>query len=113
VRRIARRAGRGAEACDARRNFLLGPARRDAFLSDTGGGVLARAGARRRVTHRDCGCFRARWARGHAWPGGCDGEGSKQAQRTSKATESAMMLAFVMAVVGVAVLGTLNLVAAR
>jgi hypothetical protein len=34
-------------------------------------------------------------------------------QRTSNQREHAMMIAFVMAIVGIAVLGTLNLVAAR
>jgi hypothetical protein len=39
--------------------------------------------------------------------------GNEAAQRTSNQAEHAMMIAFVMAIVGITVLGTLNLVAAR
>jgi hypothetical protein len=56
----------------------------------------------------------ARSRRGPArWPGGCDGEGTKQRSEPRTKAEHAMMIAFVMAIVGITVLGTLNLVAAR
>jgi hypothetical protein len=47
------------------------------------------------------------------WPGGCDEEETKQRSEPRSPQEHAMMFAFVMALVGVAVLGTMNLVAAR
>ena len=72
------------------------------------------AGARSPVTLRDGRVFRARSARPRRWPGGCDGRDRSERKRNLEAQrEHAMMIAFVMAVAGIAVLGTLNLVAAR
>jgi hypothetical protein len=75
--------------------------------------VPLRARARSPVTLRAAEGFRAARPSSGGWPGRCDGEETKQAQRTSQPREHAMMIAFVMAVVGIAVLGTMNLVAAR
>jgi hypothetical protein len=47
------------------------------------------------------------------WPGGCDEDETKQRRKPRSPREHAMMIAFVMAIAGIAVLGTLNLVAAR
>jgi hypothetical protein len=60
-----------------------------------------------------CGGFEARARRALRWPGGCDGEETKQRSEPRSKREHAMMIAFVMAIAGVAVLGTLNLIAAR
>jgi len=76
--------------------------------------VLAlRARARAHVTPRDGRAIRAYPGLERGWRGGCDGEGSKQRSEPRSPREHAMMIAFVMAVAGIAVLGTMNLVAAH
>ena len=71
------------------------------------------------ITTRKCAQSFARVARAIPWPAACSSTGREGGEpkavfdHRSTRKEHAMMFAFVLAALGVAVLGTLNLVAAR